>query len=133
MFHEHHRPSLHTLLRLDAFTCAMMGSLLVLAPEPAAALTRIPVSLLFWAGLVLFPVAAFMLALSLKPHVPAWGAFAVIAGNWLWVLASLLLPLLGIILPNALGWLFLLGQAVVVAGFAGFEQRATPKPAPAHS
>ena len=129
MPYEYHRPSLHTLLRLDAFTCLMMGSLLVLVPEPVAALTRIPASLLFWAGLVLFPIAAFMLALSLRTHVPTWGAFIVIAGNWLWVLASLLVPLSGIILPNALGWLFLLGQAAVVAGFASVEQRAMPKPA----
>lgn len=131
MAHENHHPALHTLLRLDALTCVMMGILLVLAPEAIGMLTRLPASLLLWAGLVLFPVAGLMFVLSLMLHVPTLGALVVIAGNWLWVLASLLLPLLETITPNTLGWLFLLAQAAVVAGFAVLEQRAMPRPAAA--
>ena len=113
--------SLQSILKLDAATCAAMGALLALASAPAAGLTQISAPLLFWAGLVLFPVAGFMFACAQMRRVPMWATGLVVVGNGLWVLASLALPLAGLIAPNALGWLFLVGQAVVVLVFAALE------------
>lgn len=45
----------------------------------------------------------------------------IVAGNVLWVLGSVILPITGLIAPNGLGWLFLLIQAIIVALFAGLE------------
>tara|TARA_R110002033_G_scaffold11488_1_gene36206 strand:+ start:1374 stop:1772 length:399 start_codon:yes stop_codon:yes gene_type:complete len=113
--------SLQSILKLDAATCAAMGALLALASAPVAGLTQISASLLLWAGLVLFPVAGFMFACAQARRVPMWATGLVVVGNGLWVLASLALPLAGLIVPNALGWLFLVAQAVVVLVFAALE------------
>ena len=57
-------------------------------------------------------------------QVPVWASSLVVAGNLLWVLASLLLPLTGLFAPNVLGWAFLLAQAVVVLCFTWLEWKA---------
>ncbi len=113
--------SLQSILKLDALTCSAMGLLLVGASAPVAGLTQISAPLLFWVGLFLFPVAGFMFASAQMHRVPMWATGLVVVGNGLWVLASLALPLAGLITPNALGWLFLVGQAVVVSVFTALE------------
>lgn len=116
--------SLKRLLALDATTCAAMGALLLALASPIATLTRLPDGLLWWAGLVLLPVAAFMALAARSAPVPGWMSAVVIFGNAFWVLASLALPVLGLVSPNLIGSLFLLGQAAVVAGFAYAQYRA---------
>ncbi|QPM92172.1 hypothetical protein [Pseudooceanicola algae] len=117
------RSTLNTILYLDAMTCTAMGALLVLASGPIGGLTDIPSALLFWAGLVLLPVAIFM-AIAARGPRPAWMLRVIVAGNVLWVVASLVLPATGAIAPNALGWIFILAQAVVVALIAAAEWSA---------
>ncbi|UES37050.1 hypothetical protein [Roseibium aggregatum] len=120
---------LQVVLRFDALTCAVMGVLLVGASGWIAGLTALPGDLLFWAGLALFPVAVFMGVFAFAGQVPVWASSLVVAGNLLWVLASLLLPLTGLIAPNVLGWAFLLAQAVVVLCFTWLEWKAArPQP-----
>lgn len=116
--------SLQSILKLDAATCAAMGGLLILGSGPVAQLTKISAPLLFWAGLLLIPVAGFMAVCTLADRVPVSATIVVVAGNALWVLASLALPLAGLIVPNGLGWAFLLIQAAAVALLAGLEWRA---------
>ncbi|WP_264210698.1 hypothetical protein [Leisingera thetidis] len=98
--------------------------MLIPGSGPVAQLTQISAPLLFWAGLLLIPVAGFMAACARADHVPVWAAKVVVAGNALWVLASLALPLAGLIAPNGLGWSFVLIQAAAVALLAGLEWRA---------
>lgn len=121
MFDETNRPTLHTLLKLDAVTCFLMGLLLLLLADPITEFTRISPSVLTWAGLILLPVAVFMAAISRVAETPLWAAYLVVAGNAAWVILSVLLPASGMISPNELGWLFLIGQAAVVTLFAGLE------------
>ncbi|PHK95681.1 hypothetical protein CR162_07490 [Pseudoroseomonas rhizosphaerae] len=83
-----------------------------------------PPALLGGAGLALLPVAAFMAWLAHGPAVPRQGLRLVVAGNVLWVVASLLPPLLGMVSPNALGWAFLVGQAGFVGLLAWLEAGA---------
>lgn len=120
---------LNGLLAIDAMTCAAMGTLLTVAAGPVAALTALPTPFLFWAGAVLLPIAAFMaLSARLRP-VPAAAAALVVLGNIGWAIASLLLPALGFVTPNALGWIFLAAQAAVVAVLATLEAQAMQGPA----
>lgn len=126
---ENHRPALQTVLKLDAATCLLMAALLVLASRPVAGMTAIPAPLLFWAGMILLPVAGFMAILSQAATVPAWAARLVIGGNIAWVLASLLLPAFGAFSPNGLGWVLVVTQAAVVAVFAWLERIAARRPA----
>jgi hypothetical protein len=118
------RLSLNTLLVLDAATCALMGLALMAGASTVSALTDLPAPLLFWAGALLLPIAAFMAVASRGRPVAGWAAGVVIAGNVLWVAASLLLPASGLVSPNALGWAFLAGQAGVVAVLAILELSA---------
>lgn len=113
--------SLKSLLALDAATCAAMGALLLLGAAPIAEVTQISEGLLFWAGASLIPIAVFMAISSRATPVPGWAATLVVLGNLLWVAASILLPTAGFVVPNPLGWAFLVGQAGVVAILVKFQ------------
>jgi len=119
------RLPLQTLLSVDAITCAAMGVLLILAAGLIQDLTGINEPVLFWAGAVLLPVAAFMAVCARLAPVPGWAVSIVVFGNYGWVLASIALPVLGLINPNPLGWLFLIAQAAVVALLAWLEGSAS--------
>lgn len=119
------RYRLQSLLAIDAVTCAAMGVLLLAASGPIAALTRLPAPLLIGAGTALLPIAAFMAITSRATAVPRWAARLVVLGNWAWVLASMALPATGLVQPNALGWVFLFGQAAVVALLAKLQSGAS--------
>lgn len=114
------RIRLQPLLAFDAATCVAMGALLLATSETIAALTHLPASLLFWAGAVLLPIAVFIGGLS-RVQPPRWAVMVVIIGNIAWGLASIALPTLGLVQPNALGWTFVLGQAAVVLLLAVLE------------
>lgn len=112
--------SLRKLLLLDAATCIAMGLLLMVASAFIASVTAIPATLLVYAGVALVPIAAFMVAVALRPFnsIAVW---AVIIGNLMWVAASLWLLLGGLILPNTLGNIFISAQAIAVAALAILE------------
>lgn len=48
-------------------------------------------------------------------------------GKLLWSAVSILLPLAGVIEPNAVGCAFLLGQAVIATMLAKLEADASPR------
>lgn len=124
---------LQLVLRFDALTCAVMGVLLVGASGWIAGLTDLPGNLLYWAGLVLFPVAVFMALFSFSGQVPGWASALVVIGNLLWAVISLLFPLTDLVSPNLLGWAFLLVQANAVLVFTWLEWKAARlQPAIAH-
>jgi hypothetical protein len=115
------------LLALDAATCAAMALLLLLGAGPLSALALIPADLLFYAGLVLVLVSVFMATISSRAHPAGWAVKTIIFGNVAWVIASLALPVLGAFTPNALGWIFLVGQSAGVAVLTWLELRAGSK------
>ena len=92
--------TLRKILLVDAATCAAMGGLLTLAAEPVGQLTQIPPMLLFYAGLSLFPIGAFMAIVAMGSPVGPGATRLIIAGNVLWVAASLGLLLSGWIAPR---------------------------------
>lgn len=113
--------TLKSLLVADALTCTAMGTALLVAAAPIGAITQIPPAFLSWAGLSLLPIAAFMALTAAFAPASRWAAGLIIAGNVLWVAASLLLPAGGFISPNTLGWVLLTGQAAIVAVIAKLE------------
>ena len=113
--------TLPRVLWLDAMTCAAMGAVLIGASSWLAELTDIPHGLLFWAGVVLVPIALFMAVIGLRPV--ALGVWLVIIGNVVWVAASGA-SLIGFIEPNPFGVGFILAQALAVAGLAWLEYAA---------
>lgn len=112
--------TLKQLLIVDALTCLITGVLLVAAANPLAALLGLPQSLLFYAGIVLFPCAALMAGAA---RTQARGlVWIVILGNFAWALASVAVAVTFTL--TAIGMVFVLVQAAVVAGLGWLELRA---------
>jgi hypothetical protein len=115
---------LRKLLMLDAATCAAMGVLLLAGASFLARLMGIPAGVLFYAGLALLPIAAFMAIVARRAAISAAGVWSIVAGNVLWVAGSLWLAFGGWADPNTLGLAFILLQAAAVAALAVFEYLA---------
>jgi hypothetical protein len=88
---------------------------------PLHELLDVPLQLLRVAGLVLLPYALGLILLSRRSILPTAAVGAVIATNVLWALTSVLILLAGGLEPNALGYAFVGGQALVVAAFAQLQ------------
>lgn len=114
--------ALRNLLLLDAATCIGAGGLMAFGSHSVAGLTGIPAPLLYWAGLILFPVAALMIHTGLQRMPPRPLVWLILLGNIGWVIASL--GVFAFIAPNALGTLFILAQAAAVAILALLEHGA---------
>jgi hypothetical protein len=112
---------LRTVLLVDAATCVAAGLLMSLGGGILADLTDVPEPLLRYAGLSLFPVAAFIAAVGAREKLPPPAVWIVIAGNALWVAGSVLLLVDGLISPNVLGYIYVGGQAAAVAALAELE------------
>ena len=110
---------LRRALYVDAATCVATGALMSLDAAPLATLLGLPAALLFWSGVSLFPIAAFMLWVASRRDIPRPGAWLVICGNAGWVAGSALVLLANA--PTALGYAFVIAQAVVVALLAELE------------
>lgn len=114
--------TLKNILLLDAATCLGAGALMAFGSGFLSGLTAIPALLLFWAGLILFPVAALMIVAGLQAVPSRPLVWLIVLGNIGWVVASV--ALFAIISPNALGAAFILAQAAAVAVLALLEHNA---------
>jgi hypothetical protein len=110
---------LRRVLYVDAATCAATGALMTFDATPLSTPLGLPAALLFWAGLSLFPIGAFILWVATRRDIPRPGAWLVIAGNAGWVAGSALV--LALLSPTGLGTTFVIAQAVVVALLAELE------------
>lgn len=103
----------------DAAASGAMAALFIAASGLVAELTGLPAGFLFWVGIAFVPWVA---ALVLIGRSGGAGAVeAVIAGNALWVVASIAVLVLGVFDLNALGVAFVIAQAVAVAILAELQ------------
>lgn len=112
---------LRRVLLVDAATCVLTGALLALGAGALSPLFGLPEVLLREAGIVLFPIAAFIAFTGTRDGVSPRAVWFVIAGNGLWVVGSIALLLSGWVAPTALGQAFVLAQALAVAVLAELE------------
>ncbi len=110
---------LRRVLCVDAATSVATGALLSLESARLATLLGFPDGLLFWAGVALFPITAFMLWTGLARDLSRPAVWTVIIGNAGWVAGSVLLLLATA--PTGPGYAFVIVQAVVVALLAELE------------
>lgn len=122
---------LRSVLLVDAATCVATGLLMTAGSSVVASLTLIPAGLLMAAGLSLFPIAAFIAIVAMRPGTWPLGVWLVILGNVGWVAGSLWLLLAGSIAPNGLGYGFVIAQALAVAALAELEAMGVRRAAPA--
>ena len=109
---------LQKALVADAIITGVTGVALFLGAGFLASLFGLPDELLRYAGLSLIPFAAFVAVMATRDQVSRVAVRAIIIANALWVVDSFLLLLTGWVQPSLLGYAFVIGQAVIVAGFA---------------
>ncbi|BDW97056.1 hypothetical protein MACH10_27410 [Thalassospira tepidiphila] len=112
---------LKTVLIVDALTCLGFGILLTTGAEFLAGWLGLPVALLFYAGLILFPCAALMIITGRQKLPNAGLVWLIIVGNFGWAVASIGILVLPSIAPAMLGYAFVIAQAIAVCGLAVFE------------
>ena len=105
----------------DAATCIACGLLLSFGGTFLQNLTGLPASLTFYAGLSLFPFAAFLVYAATRKSISKTAVWLIIALNLLWTIDSFLLLASGYVSPTAFGYVFVTLQATGVLIFAGLE------------
>jgi hypothetical protein len=108
---------LRTALIIDAVASGAMGLLLAAASGPLSGLLGLPQPLLLGAGLVCLAWAAITGWLGRRSTLSRGVVWAVIILNALWVAESAFLLISGWVSPTMLGNVFVIGQALLVAGF----------------
>jgi O-antigen/teichoic acid export membrane protein len=119
---------LRATLLVDAVTCVAMGLLMTLFSARLSSLMALPAPLLIYAGLSLFPFSGFFLYVATRGKSAAFLVWAIVLGNALWTLGSILILLAGWVTPNISGLFFVLFQAVGVAALAGLELIGLKRP-----
>jgi hypothetical protein len=89
--------------------------------EAIAGVLGLPEALLRYAGLLLIPFVALVAWAWTREQAAAHVVRTIIGANAAWVVASILLLLSGWVQPTALGYGFVIGQAVVVGIFAALQ------------
>ena len=114
-------PFLRNALMLDAAVSGAAALLMIAGAPFLSPLLQLPESLLVWAGIVLVPWVALLLALSRRPSISRVLLIDVIGLNALWAAASIGLLFTGWVSPNMLGYGFVVAQAAAVAVFAELQ------------
>lgn len=110
---------LRRVLLADAIVSGAAGVVMMLGAAPLAPLLNLPEPLLLIAGASLMPWFLALITLSRLEAVPRGGVRAVIAVNALWVAASI--AVLFVTSPSALGYAFVIAQAVAVGVFTELQ------------
>lgn len=113
--------SLRTALKLDAIVTGANGAAYLVAAGPLEDVLGLSPVLLRSVGafLLLFAGAVWMVAA--RPQVSPSAALAVISVNVLWAADSIAFLAAGLSDPTTAGAVWIVMQALVVAGFAGLQ------------
>jgi len=114
-------PFLRRALLADALISGATGLLMLIGANVLASLLGLPEALLRYAGLVLLPYGSLVAYVATREQLRRWAVWAVIVANAIWAVDSIILLLSGWLTPNALGYAFIIFQALVVAAFAEIQ------------
>lgn len=112
---------LRFVLFADAATCIITGLLLTVSGGFLESILNLPANLMFYAGLSLFPFAAFLIYAATRKSVSKTAIWLIIGLNLLWTIDSFLLLVSGWVAPTTFGYAFVIFQAVGVLMFADLE------------
>lgn len=115
------RVSVRSAILADATVSGAAGLLMLVAANPLGDLLDLPVMLLRIAGLIIVPYVGFLVFVATRSPIMPIAVWAVIGANLLWTAGSIIVLLSGKVDPNALGVVFVLVQAGVVALFAELQ------------
>lgn len=117
---------LRRALLADAVASAGTGLLMAAGAGVLDGLLGLPTLLLREAGILLLPYAALVAWLGTRASLPEAAVWAVIVGNVAWTAASF--GLFVLLAPTALGYAFVIAQAVVVGVFAELQYIGLKRP-----
>lgn len=117
---------LRRALLADAVASAGTGVLMAFGAGFLTNVLALPEMLLREAGIFLLPYAAFVGWMGTRARLPEGLVWLVIVGHALWTVASIALFVWT--QPTALGYAFVLGQAVVVGIFAELQYMGLKRP-----
>jgi len=112
---------LRLALRLDAVVSGAVGAAYLVASGPLEDLLGVSSGTLVGVGAFMVAYAATVWLVSLAEAPNRLAVRAVIAGNGLWTLASLVLAALDWASPSTAGTVWIVMQALTVATFAGLQ------------
>ncbi len=118
------RSMLRPALILDAAVTGVNGVAYLAAAGPLEDLLGLPASWLRTAGVVLVAFALFVALVARRPSAGA--VSAIVAVNIAWVLGSLVFAIAGWGSPETVGTVWIVLQAIVVAGFAELQVASGP-------
>ena len=121
---------LRNVLLLDAAASGATAALLIAGAGLLDGLLGLPVALMREAGLILVPYVAFVAWVGTRETIARGAAWAIIATNALWAIASVGLLVSGLVAPTILGTAFVIAQAAVVGllgelQYAGLKRQTT--------
>jgi hypothetical protein len=113
--------SLRTALKLDALVTGANGAAYLVAAGPLEDLLGLSPALLRGTGAFLLLFSAAVWTVASRPQVSPSAALVVIALNALWAADSIAFLATGVSDPTTVGAVWIVMQAVVVAGFAALQ------------
>jgi hypothetical protein len=111
-------------LKLDAAVTGLTGAAYLAAAGPLEDLLGLPASWLRIAGVVLVAFAALVALAARRPSSATVGA--IVAVNAAWAAGSIVFALAGWGSPETAGTVWIVLQALVVAGFAELQVASAP-------
>jgi hypothetical protein len=112
---------LRTVLRVDGWSTAVFGAVLLAAGRPLVGVLGLPLAWSVPFGVAMLGGAAALGLIAGYPSVPVRYTALVVAGNALSCAALVVLAFAGVLPLTGLGVVFLLSGAAVVAVYAGLE------------
>jgi hypothetical protein len=114
-------PFLRNTLLLDGLVSGAAGVVMLAGATFIAPLTELPAALLAWAGGLLLPWCATLVALSRRATLPRLWLMDIVAINALWIAASFGILVSGAVEPNLMGYGFVVMQALAVVVFTDLQ------------
>jgi hypothetical protein len=115
------RPLLRLALKLDAVVTGANGAAYLAAAGPLSDLLGLSEALLRGAGAFLLAYAAVVWIVGTRREIPRGPVYAIVAANAIWAVDSVVMAIAGWGDPTTAGTVWILLQAVVVAGFAELQ------------
>ena len=115
------RPLLRLALKLDAVVTGANGAAYLAAAAPLSDLLGLSEALLRGAGAFLLAYAAVVWIVGTRPEIPRGPVYAIVGANAIWAVDSVVTAIAGWGDPTTAGTVWILLQAVVVAGFAELQ------------
>jgi hypothetical protein len=120
MFDPRHPSFLRTVLWADAIASGATGLVMVAGAGMLEGLLGLPSALTREAGLILLPYAALVAVVAARAQISRAAVWVFIVANAAWAIGGFGL-LLGGLAPTALGYAFVIAQAMVVAILAELQ------------